>query len=180
MTCPRFPARAPVAGDGPPSVGRGLVSYGPSRPIRLLVADDDARVRAAIGQTVALEADLVIVADAADGAAALALAEATGPSVALVDVLIPDEATGLALVASLCRRPGCAVVAMSVRSGLRRAALAAGAVAFAEKAATSTPSWTRSGPRHHPTTPEPVTSGPRPARPGHGRGRASAHPAPTS
>jgi DNA-binding NarL/FixJ family response regulator len=133
MTCPRFPARAPVAGDGPPSVGRGLVSYGPSRPIRLLVADDDARVRAAIGQTVALEADLVIVADAADGAAALALAEATGPSVALVDVLIPDEATGLALVASLCRRPGCAVVAMSVRSGLRRAALAAGAVAFAEK-----------------------------------------------
>jgi DNA-binding NarL/FixJ family response regulator len=98
------------------------------------VADDDARVRTAIGQTVALEADLVIVADAADGAAALALAEATGPSVALVDVLIPDEATGLALVASLCRRPGCAVVAMSVRSGLRRAALAAGAVAFAEKA----------------------------------------------
>jgi len=132
MTCPRVPARAPLAGDGPPSATGGLVSCSPSRPIRLLVADDDARVRAAIGQTVALEADLVIVAEAADGAAALALA--TGPSVALVDVLIPDEATGLALVASLCRRPGCAVVAMSVRSGLRRAALAAGAVAFAEKA----------------------------------------------
>jgi DNA-binding NarL/FixJ family response regulator len=92
MTCPRFPARAPVAGDGPPSVGRGLVSYGPSRPIRLLVADDDARVRAAIGQTVALEADLVIVADAADGAAALAagavaFAEKAGDIDAVLDAV---------------------------------------------------------------------------------------------
>jgi DNA-binding NarL/FixJ family response regulator len=37
-------------------------------------------------------------------------------------------------VRSLAQRPGCAVVAMSVHSGLRRAALAAGAVAFVEKA----------------------------------------------
>jgi DNA-binding NarL/FixJ family response regulator len=103
------------------------------RPIRLLVADDDARVRTAIGQTIALEAGLVMVAAAADAAATLALAERTGPSVALVDVLIPDEATGLALVRSLGQRPGCAVVAMSVRGGLGQAALAAGAVAFVEK-----------------------------------------------
>jgi DNA-binding NtrC family response regulator len=103
------------------------------RPIRLLVADDDARVRTAIGQTIALEAGLVMVAVAADAAATLVLAERTGPSVALVDVLIPDEATGLALVRSLGRRPGCAVVAMSVRGGLGQAALAAGAVAFVEK-----------------------------------------------
>jgi two-component system response regulator DesR len=101
--------------------------------IRLLVADDDARVRAALGQTIALEAGLVVVASAASAAAALVLAERTGPSVALVDVLLPDEAAGLALVHSLARRPGCAVVAISVRGGLCRAALAAGAVAFAEK-----------------------------------------------
>ncbi len=97
------------------------------------MADDDARVRAAIGQTIALEADLVVVADAAGAAAALALAERTGPAVALVGLLLPDEAAGLALVRSLAQRPGCAVVAMSVHSGLRRAALAAGAVAFVEK-----------------------------------------------
>jgi DNA-binding NtrC family response regulator len=102
--------------------------------IRLLVVDDDVRVRSAIVQTVALEADLVMVAEAANAAAALILAERTRPSVALVDVLLPDEATGLGLVRSLEQRPCCAVVAMSVRGGLRRAALVAGAIAFVEKA----------------------------------------------
>jgi DNA-binding NarL/FixJ family response regulator len=104
-----------------------------SGPIRLLVVDDDARVRAAIGRTIALEEDLVVVADAADATSALALANCTDPSVALVDVLLPDERTGLDLVRRLTSRPGCAVVAMSVRGGIRHAALAAGAVSFVEK-----------------------------------------------
>jgi DNA-binding NtrC family response regulator len=99
----------------------------------LLVADDDARVRTAIGQTIALETDLVMVAAAGSATAALALTTSTGPSVALVDVLLPDATAGLALVRSLSQRQDCAVVAMSVRGGLRQAALAAGAVAFIEK-----------------------------------------------
>jgi DNA-binding NarL/FixJ family response regulator len=98
-----------------------------------LVVDDDARVRAAIGQTIAGEADLILVAEAADAPAALVLVEATKPAVALADVLIPDDATGLALVRALAQRPGCAVVAMSIRGGLRLAALDAGAAAFVEK-----------------------------------------------
>ena len=102
-------------------------------PIRVLIVDDDPRVRQALGSTVALEADMVMVAEAADGQTALAVAEATNPSVALVDILLPDDVTGLALVCSLEQRPGCEVVAMSVRSGLRAAARAAGAVAFVEK-----------------------------------------------
>ena len=133
MTCSRCPARVPGADDNFPLASTGPVSSGLERAVRLLVADDDARVRTAIGQTIALEAGLVMVASAADAAAALALALATSPSVAPVDVLFPDEATGLALVRNLGHRPGCAVVAMSVRSGLRCAALAAGAVAFVEK-----------------------------------------------
>jgi DNA-binding NarL/FixJ family response regulator len=100
--------------------------------IGILIVDDDPRVRQAIGSTIALEADMVTVAEAADARTALAVAEDTKPSVALVDVLLPDDVTGLALVRSL-QRPGCEVVAMSVRSGLRAAALAAGAVAFVEK-----------------------------------------------
>lgn len=128
------------------------MSNGPDRPIRLLVVDDDARVRTAIAQTVALESDIVIVAQANSASVTLALAERTEPRVALVDVLLPDATTGLALVRGLEQRAGCAVVAMSVRGGLRRAALAARAVAFVEKgsdidailaavrdAATSTP-----------------------------------------
>jgi DNA-binding NarL/FixJ family response regulator len=102
-------------------------------PIRVLIVDDDPRVRQAIGSTIALEADMVMVAEAADAATALALAEDTGPSVALVDVLLPDDVSGLTLVGNLQQRPGCEVVAMSVRSGLRAAARAAGAVAFVEK-----------------------------------------------
>jgi DNA-binding NtrC family response regulator len=103
------------------------------RPIRLLVVDDDVRVRAAIDQTIALESDLLVVADAADAATARIAADRADPSVALVDVLLPDDLTGLALVRGLSQRPGCAVVAMSVRGGLREPALAAGAVAFVEK-----------------------------------------------
>jgi DNA-binding NtrC family response regulator len=101
--------------------------------IRLLVVDDDVRVRAAIGQTIALEDDLVMVADAANARSALVVAEEADPSVALVDVLLPDDMSGLSLVRRLNQRPGCAVVAMSVRGGLRGASLAAGAVAFVEK-----------------------------------------------
>ena len=87
----------------------------------------------AIAPTIALEPDLVIVAEAADAMTALAFADSTAPSFARIDVLLPDELGGLALVRSLARRPNCAVVAMSVRGGLHHAALAAGAIAFVEK-----------------------------------------------
>jgi DNA-binding NarL/FixJ family response regulator len=105
----------------------------PEGPIRVLIVDDDPRVLQAIGSTIALESDMVMVAQAADARTALAVAQDTEPSVALVDVLLPDDVTGLALVRSLQQRSGCEVVAMSVRSGLRAAARAAGAVAFVEK-----------------------------------------------
>jgi two-component system response regulator DesR len=101
--------------------------------IRLLVVDDDARVRVALRRTIAIEADLVIVAEAADALSASARARSLDPYVALVDVILPDEPTGLRLVSALSQPAGCAVVAMSVRSGIRRAALAAGAFAFVEK-----------------------------------------------
>jgi DNA-binding NarL/FixJ family response regulator len=114
-------------------LGRGLEASRPGRPIRVIVIDDDARVRAAIGETVGLEADLVVVAEAASADAALALVERTCPAVALVDVRLPDDTSGLALINRLSQRQGCAVVAMSVRSGLRHPALAAGASAFVEK-----------------------------------------------
>jgi DNA-binding NarL/FixJ family response regulator len=103
------------------------------RPIRLLVVDDDARVRTAIGQTVALEPDLVVVGDARGAADALVQAAAAGPAVALVDVFLPDAASGLRLIEDLRSNPGCAVVAMSVRGAVRGAALAAGAASFVEK-----------------------------------------------
>jgi DNA-binding NtrC family response regulator len=106
---------------------------GGATPLRILVIDDDGRVRAALSQTIALESDLILLAALADASAALAWAESAGPSVALVDMVLSDGATSLTLVRQLAERPGCAVVAMSVHSGLRSAALAAGAAAFVEK-----------------------------------------------
>jgi DNA-binding NarL/FixJ family response regulator len=101
--------------------------------IELLVADDDVRVLSALGETIALEDDLSLVAVAADAVAAHAWACDRGPAVALVDVYLPDRPTGIDLIRALAARPGWVVVAMSVRSGPRDAALAAGAVAFVEK-----------------------------------------------
>src|ERR1700722_4229482 len=83
----RFLTGAPVAGENPLLDTRDAVSA----PIRLMVVDDDPRGRAAIAQTIALEADLMIVADAANRKCALASAAAADPSVALVDVLLPDD-----------------------------------------------------------------------------------------
>jgi two-component system response regulator DesR len=111
----------------------GTDGTGPDAPIVVLVIDDDPRVRTALAQTIALESDLVMVAAAADPAAALAWAEHADPAVALVDVLLPDAAVGLALIRQLAARSRCTVVAMSVRGGLRTVALSAGAASFVEK-----------------------------------------------
>ncbi|MEZ0110207.1 DNA-binding NarL/FixJ family response regulator [Catenulispora sp. EB89] len=131
-------ARSKLADDTPGS-GKGSSSGDGSppreapRPIRLLLVDRDVRVRVALSETITLESDLVIVADAADAAQALTLADSTRPSVALVDLLLPDTASGLRLVRGLTKGSVCAVVAMSERGGLRDAALAAGAFAFVDK-----------------------------------------------
>jgi DNA-binding NarL/FixJ family response regulator len=126
-------AETPGEGDDPSSARRAGVPEEAPGSIRLLLVDRDVRVRAAMSQTVTLEDDLVVVAEAADAGQALALADGTRPSVALVDLLLPDTGTGLRLVRSLSRRPGCAVVAMSGRGGMREAALAAGARALVDK-----------------------------------------------
>lgn len=101
--------------------------------IRVLVVDDDARVRAGLAQIIASEPDLSVAATADTAAGALSCVETSRPSVALVDLILPDTSTGLSLVRSLAQRPGCPVVAISVWSGLRGAALGSGAVVFVEK-----------------------------------------------
>lgn len=101
--------------------------------VRILVVDDDPRVRNAIAQTVALEADLIMVAEAPAAVTAPSMAEDMMPSVALVDLALPDSAPGLSLVRTLTPHAGCAVVAMSIPGGLRPHALMAGAALFVEK-----------------------------------------------
>jgi len=67
-------------------------------PIRVLVADDEAIVRSGLRLLIDAESDMVVTAEAADGAAAVHEARACLPDVALMDIRMPVldgiEATG--------------------------------------------------------------------------------------
>jgi DNA-binding NarL/FixJ family response regulator len=100
--------------------------------VRVLIADDDGRVRRALRALLEAEDGLMVVGEAGSPSEVLACAEALRPTVILLDLLLPTAAEGLALLPRLARWP---VVALSVRGGLRDPALRAGARAFVEKGA---------------------------------------------
>jgi two-component system, NarL family, response regulator DesR len=58
--------------------------------IRILLADDEHLIRGALAALLALEDDLTVVAQAATGAQALAMARALRPDVAVLDLQMPD------------------------------------------------------------------------------------------
>ena len=60
-----------------------------STPIRVLIAEDQAIVRAGFGALFDAEADIEVVAEAADGREALRAARTTTPDVVLMDVRMP-------------------------------------------------------------------------------------------
>ncbi|MFI9362552.1 response regulator [Kitasatospora sp. NPDC053057] len=58
-------------------------------PIRILVADDQADVRSAFRMILDVQPDMTVVAEAADGAAAVAEAKRLRPHVVLADIRMP-------------------------------------------------------------------------------------------
>ncbi|HNL22314.1 MAG TPA: response regulator transcription factor, partial [Rhodocyclaceae bacterium] len=64
------------------------------KPIRILVADDHNLIRAGILRLLSEVSDFEVVADTADGAQAVALADRLTPDVALLDIAMPGT-TGL-------------------------------------------------------------------------------------
>ncbi|UYG17100.1 response regulator transcription factor [Brachybacterium huguangmaarense] len=80
-------------------------------PIRVLVAEDHAAVRAGLVTLLDSAADIVVVAEAADGPAALEAARAHRPDVVLTDVRMP-RATGIDITPSL-RALGASVLVIS-------------------------------------------------------------------
>lgn len=107
--------------------------------IRILLADDQALVRGALGALLQLEPDLEVVGEASDGAAAVAEAARRQPDVCLMDIQMPGmdgiEATRALRKASPSTRV--LIVTTFSRPGYLRSALDAGASGFIVKDAPS-------------------------------------------
>jgi DNA-binding NarL/FixJ family response regulator len=100
------------------------------RPVEVLIAENDPRVRAALRSFLSASPGLAIVADAAT---ALETARERAPDVALVDVLLPTAQDGLGLVRALTAELNIPAVAISIHGWVRASALAAGAHRFLDK-----------------------------------------------
>jgi len=85
--------------------------------IRVLTADDHPVVRAGIAAMLANEPDLVVVAEAANGAEAVALFEAHRPDVVLIDLRMPRLDGVGAIQAIRAIDPGARLVALTTYEG---------------------------------------------------------------
>ncbi|WP_328629787.1 response regulator transcription factor [Streptomyces sp. NBC_00353] len=107
--------------------------------MRVLLADDEHLIRGALAALIALEDDLVVVAEAAAGPEALAMARARCPDVAVLDLQMPG-ADGVSVATSLrAELPGCRTMIATGhgRPGHLKRALAAGVRAFVPKAVSA-------------------------------------------
>jgi len=74
------------------------------RPVRVVIADDDEVVRMALRLVVGGEPDLTVVAEAADGDAAITAVAEHRPAVVLMDVRMPGR-DGLSATREILARP---------------------------------------------------------------------------
>jgi DNA-binding NarL/FixJ family response regulator len=100
--------------------------------IRILLVDDQATVRQGWRMRLALEPDIEVVGEAANGAEALQMAEALEPDVILLDLEMPVMDGLLAAGQLVSTLPDCTVIMVSMYDSKenRRRALLAGASAF--------------------------------------------------
>jgi DNA-binding NarL/FixJ family response regulator len=76
---------------------------GPDRPtIRVLIADDQALVRAGFAMILAVQPDLTVVGEAADGAEAIRATRELRPDVVLMDIRMPSV-DGIEATTAICR-----------------------------------------------------------------------------
>lgn len=109
-----------------------------AHPIRLMIVDDHYMVREGLKTLLSTVGDIEVIGEAADGAEALAVAEALRPDVVLMDVVMPNMDGPTATLAIIERLPETRIVALSsfVQEELARAMLDAGAIGYLLKDAS--------------------------------------------
>jgi len=108
-------------------------------PIRILIADDHAVIRAGLRTILKAEPDLEVVGEAADGREALRLASELRPDIILMDISMPTPAGGGIETTRRLRdsRPDARVLVLTVHEdeGLLQEAIRAGAAGYIVKRA---------------------------------------------
>ena len=101
--------------------------------MRILLADDQSKIRYALRLLLEREPELDVVGEAAEAKNLLAELGSTQPDLVLLDWELPGLAVvgGLPTLRKVC--PGLLIIALSGRFEARQAALAAGADAFVSK-----------------------------------------------
>lgn len=104
-------------------------------PIRLLLVDDEARIRQGLRMCMSGEPDFDVVGEAAEGAAAISLASSLHPDVVVLDIRMKGLDGLDATKELVVKEPSARVVILSLQddSVTRREALASGAAAFVGK-----------------------------------------------
>ena len=105
-------------------------------PIRVLLADDEHLIRGAVAALLSYEDDLLVVAEAASGSEAIAMALAHRPDVAVLDLQMPGGVDGVAVADALRAGPAACrtmIVTGHGRPGHLKRALAAGVRGFVPK-----------------------------------------------
>jgi two-component system, NarL family, response regulator NreC len=105
--------------------------------IRVLIADDHAVLRAGLRVLIAAQADMEVVAEAADGDEALKKSQETRPDVALLDITMPGRGGIQAIerIRQACPATRVLVLTMHDVPAYLRSALAAGATGYVVKRA---------------------------------------------
>ncbi|MFI7481767.1 response regulator [Kocuria sp. M1R5S2] len=106
-----------------------------TRPVRLLLADDQHLVRGALAALLELEDDLVVVAQVASGDEVLPAVREHRPDVALLDIEMPglDGIEAVRQVVAETPECRCLIVTTFGRPGYLRRAMEAGAAGFVVK-----------------------------------------------
>jgi len=110
----------------------------PDQPVRVLLADDHAMVRAGLSVLLGLQPDIEVVGEAEDAVGAVRLTRELQPDIVVVDINMPPRDSGLQVIGEILetgQRSKVLVLTMYDDPTYLQAAIGAGALGYVVKAA---------------------------------------------